>query len=159
MFSSDTRRVKPETHRTLNTEHFPSVNMRLFAYGTLMVPSALETVIGRRPEGAAAVLSGFARYRILGEEFPGLIPCEGVMTDGVVYDGVDRRDLALTDRFEGAWYERTLVKVSRAGVRVDAYVYVVRPEYRDILSMEPWDLERFVRRARKVSRCGTGSGA
>lgn len=128
--------------------------MRLFAYGTLMVPAVIETVIGRRPGGAAAVLAGFARYRILGEDFPGLVPCEGAMTDGVVYDGLDRRELALVDRFEGAWYERMPVKVSRAGVRVDAYVYVVRPEYRDILSTEPWDVERFARNGRKVPRAG-----
>lgn len=128
--------------------------MRLFAYGTLMVPTVVETVIGRRLQGTAAVVAGFARYRILGEEFPGLVPCDGAMTDGVVYDGMDRRDLALTDRFEGAWYERTLVKVSRAGARVEAYVYVVRPEYRDILSAEPWDMEKYARQSRKGSRAG-----
>ena len=131
--------------------------MRLFAYGTLMVPAVVETLIGRRPEGAAAVLPGFARYRILGEDFPGLVPCDGAMTDGVVYDGMDRRDIALIDRFEGAWYERALVKVSCAGVRVDACVYVVRPEYRDILSAESWDLARFAGRIRKFQRFGSGS--
>jgi hypothetical protein len=127
-------------------------DMRLFTYGILMVPAVMETVVGRRPDGSAAVLAGFARYRILGEEFPGLVVSPGAMTDGVVYDGIDRHDLALTDRFEGAWYERVLVKVSRAGIRVDAHVYVIRQEYRDILSAEPWDLERFAKHGRKISR-------
>jgi gamma-glutamylcyclotransferase (GGCT)/AIG2-like uncharacterized protein YtfP len=129
--------------------------MRLFAYGTLMVPAVIEAVIGRRPEGAAAVLSGFARYRILGEEFPGLVPCDGAMTDGIVYDGLDRHEIALTDRFEGTWYERVTAKVSRAGMRVDTFVYVVRPEYRDILSSDPWDLEKYARQFRKTPRAAT----
>jgi hypothetical protein len=130
--------------------------MRLFVYGTLMMPAVIESVIGRRPDGAAAVLPGFARYRILGEEFPGLVPCEGAMTDGVMYDGMDRNDLSLTDRFEGAWYERTLVKVSRAGARVNACVYVVRQEYRDILSTEPWDLEWYAKNGRRIPRAVNG---
>lgn len=121
-----------------------------------MVPAVIETVIGRRPVGASAVLAGFARYRILGEEFPGLVPCEGSMTDGMVYDGIDRHDLTLTDRFEGAWFERCAVKVSRAGVRVEAFVYIVRQEYRDILSTEPWDLEWFAKHGRRVARTSAG---
>lgn len=128
--------------------------MRLFVYGTLMVPAVIEAVIGRRPEGAAAVLPGFARYRVLGEEFPGLVPQEGAVTDGIVYDGLDRHELALADHYEGAWYERVEAKIGRAGVRMDAYVYVVRPEYRDILSAEPWDLERYRRQSRKMPRAG-----
>jgi hypothetical protein len=129
--------------------------MRLFTYGTLILPAVVEAVIGRRPDGAAAVLPGFARYRILGEEFPGLVPCEGAMTDGVLYDGLDRHELALTDRFEGAWYERVTAKVSRAGMRVGAFVYVVRQEYRDILSSEPWDMEKYARQFRKAPHAAT----
>ena len=61
---------------------------RLFAYGTLMVPSVAEAVLGRRPLSLPATLDGYARFRVWGEDFPGVIPCADHSTTGVLYTGL-----------------------------------------------------------------------
>lgn len=120
--------------------------MDVFTYGSLEFPSVLGAVIGRVPARVPAVLEGFARFRVRGASYPGIVASEGARTDGTLWRGLDLDALAALDRFEGALYERIRRPVrTRAGREVLAHVYVVRDSRRDVLGPEPWDKARFGR--------------
>jgi len=117
----------------------------VFAYGTLELPAVMEAVTGRRFPRTAATLSGFARFRVAGEAYPGLVRAPHGRTAGVVYTSVDPHSLALLDGFEGDLYERRAVHVRlSAGGHVSAYTYIVCASGLDRVSAEPWDRARFV---------------
>ena len=117
---------------------------RLFAYGTLGIPEIAQALTGRFWPAERAVLEGFARYRVRGESFPGIVSAPGARTAGVLYAGVDARSLVLLDRFEGKLYERREVWVCAGeGTRIAALTYVVGPRCRRRLGREPWDRRRF----------------
>ncbi len=118
--------------------------MHLFVYGSLMIPSVLQTVTGRSFSRAQARLDGYIRYRLRGVSYPGITPRVGAVTEGVLLYGVDPVSLARLDAFEGELYERVTVSVTGAnGFNGKAGAYVVRPPFQDRLSREPWDLYRF----------------
>lgn len=117
---------------------------RLFCYGTLQSVVVLRAVLGRDLPAARAVLPGYASYRIAGEDFPGLIPAAAHTTEGIVYCGLDRADLAHLDRYEGFLYQRRIVRIRTSdGSLVRAWTYVVRQGYRDRVSRDHWDLAEF----------------
>ncbi|UCE87258.1 MAG: gamma-glutamylcyclotransferase [Deltaproteobacteria bacterium] len=140
----------------------------VFAYGTLEIPAVMEAVTGRRFPRAAGTLRGFARFRVEGEVYPGLVRAPRARTAGVVYTSVDARSLERLDDFEGDLYERRPVQVRlSAGGHASAYAYVVRASGRARISTEPWDRARFVAdelqeyltecrafRARRLARTG-----
>ncbi len=120
---------------------------RIFAYGTLRFPEIVHALTGRRFSSRPAVLEGFARYRVRGRSYPGIVPVSGSRTAGVLFDGVDLRSLALLDRFEADLYERRRVRVcAGAGAPLAALTYVVAAGRRQCLGREPWDRERFAAR-------------
>ncbi len=121
--------------------------LRIFAYGTLGFPEIVHALTGRRFSSRPAVLEGFARYRVRGRSYPGIVPAPGARTAGVLFDGVDLRSLALLDRFEGDLYERREVWVCAGdGPPLAALTYVVAAGRRQCLGREPWDRDRFVAR-------------
>lgn len=118
-----------------------------FAYGTLAFPEVMEAVTGRRFASGAAALPGFARYRVRGRVYPGVIAEKGGETAGCLYTGLGAATLALLDRFEGDLYERRSLAVQTvASTPVQAQVYVVPERLRAVLSDEPWSPEEFVTR-------------
>jgi len=120
--------------------------MDVFTYGSLQFPSVLGAVIGRVPRAERAVLEGFARFRVRGASYPGLVPEPGARTEGVVWRGLDLDALTALDRFEGRLYERLRLPVrTRAGATLRAHVYVVAEARRSVLGAEPWDPVRFER--------------
>ncbi len=120
--------------------------MHVFTYGTLMIPSVMEAVAGRRFAARKALLYGYARFRLKGVSYPGLIPQIGAKTDGVLYLDVDSQSTARLDAFEGAFYDRVLVEVDvENGRRLAGEVYVVAPTHRHRLSSEAWRLDDFRR--------------
>ena len=120
--------------------------MHVFTYGTLMISSVMEVVTGRRFSSRKATLAGYARFRVKGATFPGLVEAAGATTDGVLYLDIDAPSLARLDAFEGAFYQRTRVEVDTPeGERWPADVYVVQPHHRRHLSFEAWRLDDFRR--------------
>ena len=66
--------------------------------------------------------------------------------EGVLYLEISPADLARLDRFEGDFYARSSVSVTTdAGVSVTAFAYILKEEYRHILSPDEWDAEAFAR--------------
>jgi hypothetical protein len=111
----------------------------------------MEAVTGRRFVSQPAVLRGYARFRVRGAVYPGIIATPGALTEGAVYCDVDAVSLARLDMFEGALYDRLGLNVdveagpsARGSVRAE--VYVIPPSQRQRLSSDAWDPEEFRRR-------------
>lgn len=124
-----------------------SARARVFAYGTLEIGAVMNTVTGMRFEAVPARAPGFARFRVAGEVYPGMLEAPDGLVSGTLYRGVDGASLALLDRFEGDLYERRRLEVEeRAGGRLGAWAWVVRPQHAHRLSREPWRRDEFVER-------------
>jgi gamma-glutamylcyclotransferase (GGCT)/AIG2-like uncharacterized protein YtfP len=120
--------------------------MHVFAYGSLMIPSVMEAVTGRRFAARKALLHGYARFRLEGASYPGLIPQVNAKTDGMLYLDVDAQSIARLDAFEGDFYDRVRVEVDvEAGGRLAGEAYVVGPAHRHRLSSEAWRIDDFRR--------------
>lgn len=120
--------------------------VNFFAYGTLQIPEIFQAVTGRRNNAHPAMLDGYARYRLTGLHYPGLIAQAGARTEGALFRGLGAREMARLDIFEDAFYERlTLPVMIRAAEVVSAEVYVIRAERLDLIDARPWSLEDFRR--------------
>ena len=123
---------------------FLSDLMNIFTYGSLLFPSVMKAVTGRDFAFKKARLSGFARFKVIGESYPGLTPLEGAVTEGILHLDVDALSLRRLDDFEGEMYERTEILADLFdGESLIAQTYLIRPQYRDRLSSYPWDPEHF----------------
>lgn len=122
------------------------MGQNLFTYGTLMVPELFVKLTNKPYPTCKAVLKDFARYKVNGKSYPGIIPEKGGAVEGMVYLEVTSGDLIKLDRFEGEMYsaEEVIVK-TETGTVMKALVYVVKPNYKDQLSREEWSMTAFVR--------------
>lgn len=117
----------------------------IFVYGTLMIPSVMYAITARHFRSQKAILKGYARFTIKGESFPGIIPVTDKSTEGILYFNVDEPSLERLDIFEGDLYQRTPIQAETQGVKIlNAETYVIKPEHRDYLSLQKWDVEEFV---------------
>lgn len=92
-----------------------------------------------------AILRGYARFTVKGESYPGIIPVTDAVTEGIIYFNVDESSLARLDIFEGDLYQRTPIQAeTERGKILNAETYVIKPEHRDYLSLQKWDVEEFV---------------
>ncbi|MGE0383246.1 MAG: gamma-glutamylcyclotransferase family protein [Gammaproteobacteria bacterium] len=127
----------------------------VFAYGTLIFGELMEALTGSRWPAEPARLPGYARYRMRGQPYPGIVPAPGASVDGVLYRGLSPLALELIHRFEADLYDRIAVQVHCIGGLARAAVYVV-PEHRlDQVDDAPWSTEGFAARglARYVRGC------
>lgn len=116
-----------------------------FAYGSLMNEMILAEVAGISLKGATAVLDGYARHPVLGEDYPGMVPDPAQSVSGILYRGLPHTALDRLDRFEGTEYIRCRVTVRvTSGLRIPAWAYVFRPELRSALAPGNWDYETFM---------------
>ena len=116
----------------------------VFAYGTLQVPSIMAAVTGIQPRFEEAILPGYACYRMKHRVYPGAIPCNDGYISGRLYLDINDVMLKYLDAFEDVLYERQLLEVMTSrNTRVNALVYVVVEEYRQLLKSESWDIEEF----------------
>ena len=120
--------------------------MRLFCYGTLMVPEIMRRVTGGHFEAIEASLDDYGCYIVQGQPFPGIVREAGAVTQGLLYAGVGDRFLRRLDRYEGELYERVRVcATDAAGRSLQAWAYVIAPVSRGLLSDRAWDLKVFER--------------
>jgi len=111
-----------------------SKTYRLFAYGTLIRGDVLESVIGRRLQGAPAVLSGYRRLCMKGACYPAVVPSEQDSVEGVLYRDVTEAELVLLDAFEGREYDRISALVNG----VSAQMYILAPAWIHLADARPW---------------------
>jgi len=118
--------------------------MHIFTYGSLMFPPVWQAVTTGRYQSSSAVLEGFKRYAVHGEEYPVIIPAPpSCSVPGVVYFSVSGEDIKKLDDFEGSYYLRTSVKVTLESGDIEAASYVLRPEFYALAASEEWDREAF----------------
>ena len=118
--------------------------MKIFAYGTLMIPEVMYAVTTREFRFKNAILRGYARFTVKGESYPGIIPVTDEVTEGVIYFEVDELSLARLDAFEGNLYQRKPIRVETKEREIrDAETYVIKPEYRGCLSSKEWNVKEF----------------
>lgn len=115
-----------------------------FAYGSLMNETILSEVAGLTLEGETAVLQGYARHPVRDEDYPGMVPDPSQSVSGVLYRELPPAAMDRLDRFEGEEYHRCRVTVRTAsGLRIPAWAYVFRTEYRSNLAPGDWDFDAF----------------
>ena len=120
--------------------------MNIFTYGTLMIADVMYAVTTREFRFVDAILRGYARFTVKGESYPGIIPVTDAVTAGIIYFDVDELSLERLDEFEGDLYQRTPILVETVGEEIlNAETYVVKPEYRDYLSTNGWDVNKFTK--------------
>lgn len=124
--------------------------IRVFVYGSLLVPTVVRAVLGRTPTATPAVLHGYRRFSLRGQAFPALLRAPGHHTRGAVIQLVPA-DLRRLDRYEDDYYLRRLVTVSLDdGNPVRAQTYVLSARHRQLASGRAWSLAMF--RARRAAR-------
>ncbi|GAB4336634.1 MAG: hypothetical protein Kow0089_07150 [Desulfobulbaceae bacterium] len=102
----------------------------LFAYGTLLFPGTMREVAGCSPHSVPAVLPGYARRAVRGEQYPAILPEAGNRVEGLVYLNVPATAWERLDRYEGKMYVRTSVRVIlEDGTTVSADTYVIHPDW------------------------------
>jgi gamma-glutamylcyclotransferase (GGCT)/AIG2-like uncharacterized protein YtfP len=118
---------------------------RLFCYGTLQVPEVIRAVTGRTYSAIAAILHGYAIYRVKDAEYPGIIPSAGSEIEGVVYDNVSDNDLKVLDLFESDLYRRQLLEVKLPDNKIrKAWCYVIPEKNKSMLTDDVWRLKDFL---------------
>jgi gamma-glutamylcyclotransferase (GGCT)/AIG2-like uncharacterized protein YtfP len=118
----------------------------LFAYGTLMCDDIMRSVAGCALSHTHAVLRGYRRYAVRGEDYPALVAGGGGLVEGVLYHDIPDTAWLRLDRFEGEMYERRFVDVLLTDGRTESvYAYIIRPEFEGRLESTEWDFEAFLR--------------
>ncbi len=119
-------------------------DLKIFTYGTLMIPTVMRAVTGRDFTAQVARLRGYARFRVKDALYPGIIAQPHASIDGIVYVDLDHATLKRLDAFEGGLYRRIHVRVqTNGGKLVTADTYVVKPSFRCRLTATPWSQEEF----------------
>jgi Gamma-glutamyl cyclotransferase, AIG2-like len=89
--------------------------VHVFTYGSLMFPAVWTRVVAGGYRALPALLRGFRRRRVRGQDYPALQHACGedgaAAVPGIVYLDVTDADLAALDRFEGRDYRRIQVPV------------------------------------------------
>jgi len=110
----------------------------------------MQTVTGNNLNPVVASLTGYQRFKFKDRTFPGIIKNKASSIDGMLYKNIDEQTLQLLDQFEDDLYERCLLDVQIDNQIERAFVYVVKDEYRNLLSEEEWDVEEFKRKYLKL---------
>lgn len=124
--------------------------MDLFTYGTLMSPEIMLKVAGCRLPSVRVILSGYQRYLVRDEVYPGIVEALAGEVDGMLYLDVPGEAIERLDVFEGEMYERRVVQVrDEDGAAREAMAYVFRPQYHQHLTSRPWNFSEFILSGRK----------
>ena len=99
---------------------------RLFCYGTLRNPAVIAALLGRVPPSRPAVLPAHRRGLLAGRPWVGVAPATGSSVEGTLYRGLSGRELGLLDRYEGADYRRTTVRLTVGATACLGWIYLPR---------------------------------
>ena len=118
----------------------------LFAYGTLMCEDILFSVTGFHLKGVRGLLHDYQRRQFQGEAYPGITMKQNQTVDGLVYSNLSNATWSCLDAFEGERFSRNTVKVKlEDGTVRQAQTYVLKAEFANLLSNNPWDFEVFLK--------------
>lgn len=122
----------------------PGQFINTFVYGSLMFDAVWDILISTRYRKTEARLDGYARVRVRGEVYPGLVQAPGRSVNGILVNGVRSEDIAILDRFEGKYYKRVPVKVATGqGDAIRAETYLFNEQVAHLLTDSEWNVEEF----------------
>jgi len=133
----------------------------LFGYGTLSIPEIVKCLTGGSLPTVPGTARGYARYRMKGRTYPGIIAEPHSYTEGVLYEELDAHALEIFNAYEDDIYETRIVPVATRTRIVQAIAYVVPPDNAQLLSRDSWDAQdfmeqhgkRYLRMCRKFRDC------
>jgi len=112
-----------------------------------MIPSVMHAVTARHFRSQKAILRDYARFRVKGESYPGIIPVTDAITEGIIYFNVNEFSLEQLDTFEGDLYERIRIRVETEEKEMqNAEAYVIQSKYLGYLSRKAWDVKEFIKK-------------
>lgn len=117
----------------------------LFTYGTLMDLDIFRAVTGLlATTWTPARLDGYARFRVSGTAYPGILAWPDEQVSGRVFFSLPQPIWPILDRYEGPLYAKILVAVTiLENTPLTAWTYSIHPSNAAYLSHDPWSLERF----------------
>lgn len=115
---------------------------KLFVYDSLLLPEIREKLIGKKEEGKEAILNGFKRVCVLGEDYPALIRQKGHCVKGEILFNVDETTLKLLTIFEGDEHDLRYVSAEIEGKQVSTQVFLWKTGLDYTIDTE-WSLEKF----------------
>jgi gamma-glutamylcyclotransferase (GGCT)/AIG2-like uncharacterized protein YtfP len=119
--------------------------INLFTYGSLMCSDIMVKVAGCQADSSPALLNNYFRSNIRDREYPGITPRPGTMVTGVLYLNLSSEAIQRLDTFEGELYQRQFVEVvTEHHGMLKAMTYVIKPQYRDLLTDEEWSFTYFL---------------
>lgn len=116
----------------------------IFVYGTLLNTEVLQLLINEPLSLQKAELINYKRVTVLGEVFPAIFPEKNSKVDGAVIMGLNDSNIDLLDEYEDILYDRKSVTVALTNKhQVLCETYIVKPEYRHLLSDQAWSNDKF----------------
>ena len=115
----------------------------IFTYGSLLFSDVMQAVTGKLFPSQSATLREYARYRVRGANYPGIVSTPGAYVEGLLYQGVDPAAVKHLDFFEGDLYRRVSVDVHTKSGIIPAQTYIIPPDKAHHLSETAWDPDAF----------------
>ncbi len=112
----------------------------MFAYGTLMFPDIIGSLLGRVPPSVPAVAPGFEVRRLHGVSYPGMIAVDGGIASGLLLEDLSDDEIVILDEYEDDFYARVPIVVLVDGRPVEAVTYLVADS--GVMAL-PWTAEWF----------------
>lgn len=110
----------------------------LFTYGSLMFEDVWHRLVRGHYLSQKATLQGYARRAIKNDVYP-LIFEANEWVEGRVYYEISDEDLVILDTFEGEYYERKEVELLVENKKINAYTYVLKEAYYDLIDSKVWN--------------------
>lgn len=125
--------------------------LSFFFYGTLMDPDLQAVVLGGRlPAGISAVLAGYRRRLVAGQDYPAIAPAKDASVSGLLLDGVSPTMAARASQYEGPQYTAACLAVTAEdGTIRDAWTFLPVRGVR--LSARDWSLDIWRQRCKTLT--------
>lgn len=118
---------------------------KLFTYGSLMCSDIMFKVAGCQLDFREAILNNFFRSKVQDQEYPGILPRQNASVPGILYFDLSLEAINHLDVFEGELYQQQEVEVITENQGpTTAMTYVIKPQYRQILTGEEWNFNYFL---------------
>ena len=119
--------------------------MNVVTYGSLMFGEVMFALLNHDFPSEAVLLTNYARFKMAGKRYPGLIWTPGEKVQGRIYFDLDDDSLDVLDQFEDEAYERKVLEINTQsrGI-VSARGYVIPEEGKEFLSADAWSPDEFL---------------
>ena len=113
----------------------------LFTYGTLMYQDVMYDLSSEKYPFKKATLKGYQRQRLVHRAYPGLIIAPGQSVEGVVYLGINEKDLKRLHIYESEYTPIEVELLTEDNEYIDALAYLYnKPEK---TTKEVWDPKEY----------------